>query len=55
MYRDPKKRALLDQSVKTAAELTRRALSDAKSQGLPQNQAWELVREEWAFLPSESD
>jgi len=30
-------------------------LRGASGTKLPYDQAWELVREEWAFLPSEED
>ena len=45
----------LDEAVQTAADLTSEALADQVEKGLPYNQAWELVREDWAFLPTEED
>lgn len=56
MCRDLEKQGKLRQSVYAAQELTVQALYDLEvKQGLPRNQAWELVREQWAFLPAESD
>ena len=45
----------LNESVQAAADLTSDALATAIEQGQPYDQAWEAVREEWAFLPSEED
>jgi hypothetical protein len=45
----------LDEAVQAAADRTSDALADLVAKGLAYNQAWELVREEWAFLPSEDD
>jgi hypothetical protein len=43
-------------AVKRAASLTMAALHQLMTEGnLPHNQAWEMVREEWAFLPEEND
>jgi hypothetical protein len=33
--------------------LAAEALARLIEQGLPHDQAWELVREEWAFVPEE--
>lgn len=43
--------------VEAAAEMTADALTTslAKPHNLPYNQAWEMVREEWAFLPEERE
>ncbi len=30
-------------------------LAELKAQGVPYNQAWELVREQWLLLPEEKD
>jgi hypothetical protein len=53
MYRELQENGTLDQQAQNAANLTRDALGDLIEKGLPHNQAWELVRENWAFLPSE--
>lgn len=46
----------LRESVQAAAQLTSAALHELNVvQRVPYNQAWELVREEWALLPSEQD
>ncbi len=45
----------LRESVYDAQERTGEALVNLLHQGLRYEQAWELVREEWAFLPSEED
>ncbi len=42
----------LNESVQAAADLTSDALATAIAQGQPYDQAWEALREEWAFLPS---
>jgi hypothetical protein len=49
------KQGKLQESVHMAQEPTSDALHKLLEQGLPYDQAWELVREEWAFLPSEED
>ena len=44
----------LDQSVAAAAALTREALQQrVLKDGVPYPQAWEELREQWAFLPDE--
>lgn len=55
MYRALRQTGQLKKAVFSAQELTSDSLSDLLQKGLPYNQAWELVREEWAFLPSEED
>ena len=55
MFKALEQAGQLEASVHAAQELTADALSDLLDQGLPYNQAWELVREEWAFLPSEDN
>jgi hypothetical protein len=45
----------LDEAVQQARDLTSEALAEALQKGVPYHQAWESVREEWAFLPSEED
>ena len=46
----------LDESVYTAQELTGETLYRLTvEEKLSYDQAWELVREEWAFVPSEED
>ena len=52
LYRELIEAGTLDEAVSTAEELT----ADARyrltvEQRLPYDQAWEMVREEWAFLP----
>jgi hypothetical protein len=42
-------------SVEAAAQLTAEAVSELRSKGVPYNQAWESIREEWALLPSERE
>jgi hypothetical protein len=49
-------RGELEESVYAAQELTGETLYRLEiEEKLPYDQAWELVREEWAFLPSEED
>lgn len=45
----------LDKAVYEAQERTGEALADLVKKGMDWNQAWELVREEWAFLPAEEE
>ncbi len=55
MYRALARSGQLRKAVFSAQELTSDSLSDLVQKGLDYYQAWELVREEWAFLPSEED
>ncbi len=45
----------LRESVYAAQEATSDLMDKLLDKGLPHDQAWELAREEWAFLPSEED
>lgn len=54
MYAELEQAGTLEESVSTAADLTADALYDlVVVKKMPYDQAWELVREEWAFLPEE--
>lgn len=53
MWRDLERSGALTESLSQAVELTKSAYHDAVDSGLSQDQAWELVREEWAFLPED--
>ncbi len=55
MFRELDQAATLDEEVHTAEELTVSAYDQAIRAGLAPDQARELVREEWAFLPDEDD
>jgi hypothetical protein len=55
MYRQLEQSGKLDQALLQAREQTSDALHSLLRQGVPYHQAWESVREEWAFLPSEAD
>ena len=56
MYADLERVGELRQSVHAAQELTGEALYDLTVvKKVPHDQAWELVKEEWAFLPTEED
>jgi len=56
MYAELKKSGHLLESVYAAQERTSGAMYELTVvKKLPYDQAWELVREEWAFLPSEKD
>jgi hypothetical protein len=55
MYADLKRQGELEAAALDAQERTVGALVDLLHKGVPYPQAWELVREEWAFLPSEED
>ena len=45
----------LQESVYQAQEQTNDLMDDLLAKGLSHDQAWELAREEWAFLPDEED
>ncbi len=55
MYRAMEEAGQLDKAVYEAQERTGEALADLVEKGMDWNQAWELIREEWAFLPSEDE
>jgi len=55
MFRELAQAGTLDESVHSAEALTIAAYDQAIRAGLAPDQARELVREEWAFLPSEED
>ena len=48
-------RGQLHQALVQAQNQTSDALHHLLTQGVPYDQAWESVREEWAFLPTEAD
>jgi hypothetical protein len=55
MYRQLEQEGRLDQSLHEASERTGEAFADLVENGLEPSSAWEAVREEWAFVPAESD
>jgi hypothetical protein len=56
MYAELEKAGKLKESVYAAQERTSDLMDDLmKNHGMPHHQAWELAREEWAFLQSEED
>jgi hypothetical protein len=55
MYRELEQSGQLHQALQDAQGLTSDALHRLLQQGVPYGQAWESVREEWAFLPSEEE
>lgn len=55
MYRELKKKGVLYKSLYAAQERTEDALADLIEKGLSYDMAWEAVREEWLFLPTEKD
>jgi hypothetical protein len=54
MYRELEQRGSLEESVRQAVQQTKDALVDALQAGMNPDQAWESVREMWAFLPPEA-
>jgi hypothetical protein len=50
-----KTKGLLFRAVEYAARRTAEATSSLMQQGVPGPQAFERMREEWAYLPSEAD
>ena len=55
MYCQLEQEGKLDQSLHEASERTGQAFAQLVENGLEPPSAWEAVREEWAFLPAESD
>jgi hypothetical protein len=55
MSRAMKAAGTFDASVRQAAQMTSDAVYDLMIKGVAHDQAWELMREEWAFLPEEED
>ena len=55
MYRALEEAGELDRAVYEAQERNGNALADLVEKGQDWNRAWESVREEWAFLPSEEE
>ncbi len=55
MTRELEQAGTLDAAIHTAEALTVSAYQQALDAGLAPDQARELVREEWAFLPDEDD
>lgn len=55
MYRQLQRSGRLNETLQQAAENTGEALADCIEKGMKYDQAWELVREMWLFLPSEED
>lgn len=55
MYRQLEQDKKLDQALHEASERTGQAFAQQVEGGLEPSSAWEMVREEWAFLPSEQD
>src|SRR5713101_7331318 len=55
MYRKLEQNGQLHQALVQAQNQTSDALHSLLRQGVPYDQAWESVREEWAFLPGEDD
>ena len=55
MYRELEQSGKLHQALVQAQNQTSDALHSLLYQGVPYDQAWESVREEWAFLPTEAD
>src|ERR1051325_3903991 len=55
MSAELEKAGKLEESVYAAQERTSDLMDELLATKLPYQQAWELAREEWAFLPSEQD
>jgi hypothetical protein len=55
IYRQLEQAGNLDQALHEASERTGEAFASLVEDGTEPIQAWEAVREEWAFLPAESD
>ena len=55
MYRELEQMGQLDQSVYEAQERTGAAHWELIQAGMDDHAAWEMIREQWAFLPAEED
>ena len=55
MYRELQRSGRLNQAAQEAANNTVEALNTCMNQGMSYDQAWEYVREQYMFLPSEED
>lgn len=55
MYRELQKSGRLNEAVQQAADNTGDALVECLQMGMSYDQAWEAVRENWIFLPTEED
>lgn len=55
MYRELQRSGQLNQALRQAAENTVEDLINCIHRGMKYDQAWELVRERYLFLPSEED
>jgi hypothetical protein len=56
MYAELAKTGKLEESVYAAQEQTSEAMYELTVvKKLPYDQAWELIREEWAFVPGEEE
>jgi hypothetical protein len=55
MYAELENSGHLTESLHAAQERTSELMASLLAAGMPHHQAWELAREEWAFLPDEED
>lgn len=55
LYASLKEKGLLEERAQKAANQTNEALEEMVSGGTPWEQAWELIRNDWVFLPSEDE
>jgi len=55
LYQGLQKSGRLDEAARRAVSLTEDELGELIEKGLHFDQAWELVREKYMFLPSEED
>lgn len=55
MYKGLLEKGLLVKSLQEASERTADACHELMSKGVNPLEAWQMVREEWLFLPSEKD
>jgi hypothetical protein len=55
MYAELEQSGHLAESLHAAQERTSDLVDSLVAGGMPHHQAWELAREEWAFLPGEED
>ena len=55
MYQGLQQSGKLEQCLKNADQWTRDGIGELVEKGLPINQAREMMNEQWAFLPAESE
>jgi arsenate reductase-like glutaredoxin family protein len=53
-YKELRQAGKLDEALKNAAERTYEELNELEASGMKQQEAWEMVREQYLFPPEEN-